>query len=538
MKRVFHHDRRGITIHFFVAWLFFYIALHLAYLAFETYRQDQRQQVALDSALQRIDFYDTVLTQAAKSGIHDRSTDWERQYEAGLQQLERTLEVIINELPVTNAEIIALQQSNTELIAIERMAFSMSKQNRPRAATALLDSVSYTTAKQRFAAASAGLDAALTQQHGYSRERMRLKFWSFGGGILLMLALMWWMLGRAYKQLDRKLMQEQTKQQLAERLLAPESAPLDEDIAWTLQLLAENTGADMAMLIRWRPDGDPHRWAWHTADLPQITHCIQVFGDLLESQPPPPDAVLDAEQLRRHFTPLQAPCNILENAPGILCITSPVVSGRHSALVFVRMRNRRHWSEDQITGIKSFAETLSRSIDKRDQEARMYQLATTDSLTGLANHRHFIEQLNLEMKRTRRSGASCALLMMDIDHFKAVNDTYGHEAGDAVLVQLTNSMRSALRDIDTFGRLGGEEFAAVLPGAGVATAMQVAERLRSCVEGSRVATRAGTIGVTISIGITSASGADDDVDAALRRADNAMYQAKNEGRNCVRMVLP
>jgi len=538
MKRVFHHDRRGITIHFFVAWLFFYIALHLAYLAFETYRQDQRQQVALDSALQRIDFYDTVLTQAAKSGIHDRSTDWERQYEAGLQQLERTLEVIINELPVTNAEIIALQQSNTELIAIERMAFSMSKQNRPRAATALLDSVSYTTAKQRFAAASAGLDAALTQQHGYSRERMRLKFWSFGGGILLMLALMWWMLGRAYKQLDRKLMQEQTKQQLAERLLAPESAPLDEDIAWTLQLLAENTGADMALLIRWRPDGDPHRWAWHTADLPQITHCIKVFGDLLDSQPLPADAVLDAEQLRRHFTPLQAPCNILENAPGILCITSPVVSGRHSALVFVRMRNRRHWSEDQITGIKSFAETLSRSIDKRDQEARMYQLATTDSLTGLANHRHFIEQLNLEMKRTRRSGASCALLMMDIDHFKAVNDTYGHEAGDAVLVQLTNSMRSALRDIDTFGRLGGEEFAAVLPGAGVATAMQVAERLRSCVEGSRVATRAGTIGVTISIGITSASGADDDVDAALRRADNAMYQAKNEGRNCVRMVLP
>ena len=305
-----------------------------------------------------------------------------------------------------------------------------------------------------------------------------------------------------------------------------------------MQLLAENTGADMALLIRWRPGDDLHRWTWHTADLPQITDCIQVFGDLLESQPLPADVVLNAEQLRRHFAPLQAPCNILENAPGILCITSPVESGRHSALVFVRMRNRRHWSEDQIAGIKSFAETLSRSIDKRDQEARMYQLATTDSLTGVANHRHFIEQLSLEMKRTRRSGAPCALLMMDIDRFKAVNDTYGHEAGDAVLVQLTSSIRSALRDIDTFGRLGGEEFAAILPGAGVATAMQVAERLRSCVEGSRVATRAGTIGVTISIGITQASGPDDDADAILRRADNAMYQAKNEGRNCIRMILP
>ncbi|MFY8206152.1 MAG: diguanylate cyclase, partial [Arenimonas sp.] len=527
MKRVFHHDRRGITIHFFLAWMCFYIALHLAYLSYETYRQDQRQQVALDSALERIEFYDAALTLAAKSGTQDRAIDWERQYEAGLQQLERTLNVIINELPETNVEIIALQQSNTELVAIERMAFSISKQNRPRAAMSLLDSVSYTDAKKRFAAASAGLDTALTQQRGYNRDRMRLKLWSFGGGILLMLALMWWMLHRAYRQLDRKLMQEQTKQMLAERLLAPESAPLDEDIAWTLQLLAENTGSDMSMLIRWRPGGDPHRWSWHAADLPQISHCIQVFGDLLESQPPPPDVVLDAEQLRRHFAPLQAPCNILENAPGILCITSPLVSGRHSALVFVRMRNRRHWSDDQIAGIKGFADTLSRSIDKRDQEAQMYQLATTDSLTGLANHRHFIEQLALEIKRTRRSNASCALLMMDIDHFKAVNDTYGHEAGDAVLVQLTSSMRSTLRDIDTFGRLGGEEFAAVLPGVGVITVMQVAERLRACVESNAIITRTGTIRVTISIGITLASGVDDDADALLRRADSAMYQAKN-----------
>jgi diguanylate cyclase (GGDEF)-like protein len=538
MKRAFHHDRRGITIHFILAWLFFYVALHLGYLTYETYRQEQRQEIALDAALQRIDFYDTALTLAAKSGIHDRSTDWGQQYEAWLRQLELTLHDIIDELPETNAAVIELEQSNTQLVVFERMAFSISKQGRPRAATALLDSVSYNIAKKRFAAASARLDAALTQQRGYNREQMRFKFWGFGGGILLMLALMWWMLHRAFKQLDRKLMQEQTKLKLAERLLAPESAPLDEDIAWTLQLLAENTGADMALLIRWRPGGDPHRWAWHTADLPQITDCIQVFGDLLESQPLPADVVLNAEQLRRHFAPLQTPCNILENAPGILCITSPVESGRHSALVFVRMRNRRHWSEDQIAGIKSFAETLSRSIDKRDQEARMYQLATTDSLTGVANHRHFIEQLSLEMKRTRRSGAPCALLMMDIDRFKAVNDTYGHEAGDAVLVQLTSSIRSALRDIDTFGRLGGEEFAAILPGAGVATAMQVAERLRSCVEGSRVATRAGTIGVTISIGITQASGPDDDADAILRRADNAMYQAKNEGRNCIRMILP
>ena len=538
MKRAFHHDRRGITIHFVLAWLFFYAALHMGYLSYDTYRQNQRQQTILDLSMQRIEFYDHAMTMAAKSAAYDRSGNWEGHYETWLLELEKTLHDIVSQYPQAHAAVAELERRNMQLVAFERMAFAINAQGRPRAATALLDSVSYNAKKKRFTASSAQLDAELARQREIHHDRMRVQLWSLAGGILLMLVLMWWMLYRAYRQLDRKLMQEQTKQMLAERLLAPESAPLDEDIAWTLQLLAENTGADMSMLIRWRPGGDPHRWSWHAADLPQISHCIQVFGDLLESQPPPPDVVLDAEQLRRHFAPLQAPCNILENAPGILCITSPLVSGRHSALVFVRMRNRRRWSDDQIAGIKGFADTLSRSIDKRDQEAQMYQLATTDSLTGLANHRHFIEQLALEIKRTRRSNASCALLMMDIDHFKAVNDTYGHEAGDAVLVQLTSSMRSTLRDIDTFGRLGGEEFAAVLPGVGVITVMQIAERLRAGVESQVIGTHAGDIRVTISIGITLAGGVDDDADALLRRADSAMYQAKNEGRNCIRMILP
>lgn len=94
------------------------------------------------------------------------------------------------------------------------------------------------------------------------------------------------------------------------------------------------------------------------------------------------------------------------------------------------------------------------------------------------------------------------------------------------------------RGIDAFGRLGGEEFAAVLPGADAAMAMQIAERLRAGVQDQVIGTRTGEIRVTISIGITLTGGGDDDVDSILRRSDSAMYQAKNEGRNCIRMLLP
>ena len=538
MKRAFHQDRRSITIHFILAWLFFYGALHLGYLSYETHKQIQRQQIVLDAALQRIGFYDKALTMAAKSGSYDLAEDWEQQYEAWLMQLESSLHDIVKACPACTHAVGSLEMSNMRLVAFERMAFAISKQGRPRAATALLDSVSYNTEKKDFLKAATLLDDKIRHERQQLQHALRVRLASFGAGILLFLGLMWLMLYRAYSHLDRRLAQEQTKHKLAERLLAPESAPLDEDITWALQLLGRSTGAEMALLIRWRPDCDAHRWPWHEPELAQSEDCIKRFGDLLESRPLPADTVLDGEKLRRHFTALHAPCNILENASSILCVSSPIESGRHSALVFMRMQGRMRWSEDDITGIKGIAETLSRSIDKRDQEAQMYRLATTDSLTGIANHRHFIELLGLEMKRALRSKAPCALLMMDIDHFKAVNDTYGHEAGDAVLVQLTAAVRGALRGIDAFGRLGGEEFAAVLPGADAATAMQVAERLRAGIEANPVVTRAGTIRVTISLGITLVNHANDDVDAILRRADNAMYQAKNDGRNCIRTVLP
>lgn len=178
---------------------------------------------------------------------------------------------------------------------------------------------------------------------------------------------------------------------------------------------------------------------------------------------------------------------------------------------------------------------VSRDITEQKRlEAELREMAATDMLTGLPNRRHFLAQLEQECARVHRdAGYSASVLMIDIDHFKAVNDSRGHVAGDQVLRHLATVMRQELRRVDTLGRLGGEEFAIILPGAALADAELFANRLRSKVAES-VATHEGcALPVTISIGVSEIHAVDAGADDVLGRADRALYCAKEGGRNRV-----
>ena len=171
---------------------------------------------------------------------------------------------------------------------------------------------------------------------------------------------------------------------------------------------------------------------------------------------------------------------------------------------------------------------ISRRVGLEDELRR---LATTDTLTGLANRRHFLEQAESELGRMRRYGNAMSLLMLDVDHFKHVNDTYGHDVGDRALQMLAETARGTLRDQETIGRLGGEEFAVLLPETGTDGALQAAERLRARVAGAALDQGEGSLGITISIGIADWRGPEDTLEALLTRADEALYAAKDAGRN-------
>ena len=171
--------------------------------------------------------------------------------------------------------------------------------------------------------------------------------------------------------------------------------------------------------------------------------------------------------------------------------------------------------------------------DRRKMEAELRRLATTDPLTGAFNRRQFFDKAKSEFQRHRRYGHAFVLFLMDLDHFKRINDNYGHPAGDAALKSFVDAAGIIFRETDLFGRTGGEEFSALLPETDTENAVKVAERLREKVAGLRVIAEGSVIHYTVSIGLTALGPDDEGLREVVRRADQALYEAKRKGRNCV-----
>lgn len=170
----------------------------------------------------------------------------------------------------------------------------------------------------------------------------------------------------------------------------------------------------------------------------------------------------------------------------------------------------------------------------REKNEELERLARTDELTGVANRRYLMECLEQEFARSQRYQRPFSLLMADLDHFKRINDSYGHQVGDDVLVRTAAAMRSTLRQNDIVGRYGGEEFALMLPETEVEGALTVAERCRQMIEELVVEVQGVRVPVTASLGLaTNPSASIASVDALMRVADGALYEAKRAGRNRV-----
>jgi diguanylate cyclase (GGDEF)-like protein/PAS domain S-box-containing protein len=181
---------------------------------------------------------------------------------------------------------------------------------------------------------------------------------------------------------------------------------------------------------------------------------------------------------------------------------------------------------------------LHNITERKQMEQELRYIASTDALTGVANRRHFLDQMRLALARHQRHGTPTALLMIDLDWFKRVNDVYGHAIGDEVLRHYAQTLQDSLRRIDLFGRLGGEEFAILLPDTECVGAVEFADRVRQLAAAEAAQTEAGTVAVTISIGVTTFARHDQNIDVILARSDRALYRAKRNGRNQVELEPP
>jgi diguanylate cyclase (GGDEF)-like protein len=171
--------------------------------------------------------------------------------------------------------------------------------------------------------------------------------------------------------------------------------------------------------------------------------------------------------------------------------------------------------------------------DLKKVQKKLEKMATTDFLTGIANNRYFLEAGEREVQRAHRYKRPLALLMIDLDHFKKVNDEYGHVVGNKILAAFAAICKKNLRKADIFGRLGGEEFAIILPETDILGGRRYAERLRAIIEKSDIKIGHKTFHITVSIGVTKLLLHQDSFETALKRADDTMYKAKRKGRNQV-----
>jgi diguanylate cyclase (GGDEF)-like protein len=199
-------------------------------------------------------------------------------------------------------------------------------------------------------------------------------------------------------------------------------------------------------------------------------------------------------------------------------------------LITVARRNHA-FSDDDREVLRSLAAQATLALVNVELHHQVQRQAVTDELTGLVNHGRFQELLSTEIEQVRRYGHSVGLIMLDLDNFKSVNDTYGHPQGDVVLQQVARVLRESSRDADAPARYGGEEMALILPHTDLDGAYAIAQRVRSAIEQLRIPRLddQGFLKITASLGVSASS--DGSKDSLVAAADTALYEAKRQGKN-------
>jgi diguanylate cyclase (GGDEF)-like protein len=196
-------------------------------------------------------------------------------------------------------------------------------------------------------------------------------------------------------------------------------------------------------------------------------------------------------------------------------------------------------TDESARKIEEAKQALEREmVERRQLEVRLREMATTDGLTGALNRSGFLALTQNELERRADPDRGMALMMIDVDHFKAINDRFGHAGGDLALQHLVTTLGGRIRRGDLLGRLGGEEFAILLPGVAMPEAERLAERLVTHIAASPVSYGGKVIEMTISIGLTMATAVDSSIERVIARADDALYRAKKSGRNRVEKDVP
>jgi diguanylate cyclase (GGDEF)-like protein len=304
----------------------------------------------------------------------------------------------------------------------------------------------------------------------------------------------------------------------------------------------EVTSATASALVRWRP-GEATGEVLHVHGSIGVTPGLRVTRESIVGalgggaeggdQPAAKPVIADARHLKAGS--VFGPGDRLVG-PGTLGVISVGQRGRTIGALVIAAPLPDSIGRDEAQNLRLLSTVASAALEISWGAADVAQRALTDGLTGLGNRRYFDDELKRMLDETDRFGRSSTLVLVDLDHFKQVNDTHGHEAGDAVLRQVARILQEGVRTVDRVSRYGGEELALLLPQTPADGAAELAERLRKRIEGRPVVHRGVEIAVTASFGIASYPELSRTKQGLFPAADAALYEAKAAGRNCVRVA--
>ena len=519
--------------------LLFAAAGALAYRGISQYRDTRLDIQELLQAAETIRYYDEVLTMSARMGAMTGNPAWQQRYDSSVPQLDAAIGETIQRFPQAKKALAQTSEANERLIAFEKQAFELSRAGRIAEASALLLGEAYERDKKYY---SEGL-AQLTQSiHTYREDveiRLSKDMLTTELIVTTLLAIVVFVLVYGFRLISYRLELERTMSEAGRRLLAQDRSKLDEGLRWILKLVASMAHANYCYLLRRIPGERNSDW--------------QTFAQYGDGSEPPAlnDTIMSSLFCRQDedgivwlpsLEVLSQPHAKAKEKLQELGITSllglQLNHGKHYEffLALAGSSTPLHWKDSDAPVLRTIAEIIAGAIEVKEKEEELFRLATHDDLTGLSNRRSFTEELERELLRGKRNTQTSAVLMIDLDHFKQVNDTYGHAVGDRVLRHFAKQAKLALREIDTLARIGGEEFAAILPQVDADNALAAAERLRAEIERSVLDIEGLPLPITASIGISLTHEADSGYGSILKRADQALYTAKSAGRNCVRLA--
>lgn len=492
--------------------------LIVSVLSMDDYRTGMMEEVDITGITESIRYYDEVLTMSANMAVLTGDARWEARYHGFIPLLDQSIQEAASHFASNEDHVVAIRGSNQDLIAMEEEAFYLIQAGKKDAAEALLFGTGYQEAKKTYSDNLTALTLHLKEHREEIRTNLERALFTTEAILLLLVLSVIGTLIAGFRAMANRFLGEKLTADISGRLLSSSNEETDHNIHWVLDRLVADAKGSHATLVRRGQEGMKERWdsndSWMDDDSLPLLELAEYEPGSVESR----KIALKDDSGSRLIA---------------WVITETITTQDLLQLVLYVPKGRHSYTTTYRYILKSITEMLAQAIRQRLHEDQLYSLATQDALTGRSNRRHFLEILEREFNQHHRNGQPLTFLMLDLDLFKTINDTYGHGVGDLVIRKFAETTEECLRESDVLGRLGGEEFGVCLPNTTLDGAQEVAERIRIAVEhcGARFEDRA--IHCTVSIGISSLTPEDRKKEELLKRGDQALYAAKAGGRNRV-----